>query len=656
MSRLKVFRIVGLGVMALALVTGAFAQAPMTVGEKFPINLRSDRSSDVKPVPTETGWLYQLHHPGATYIALHFADIGLAAGDRLVISDPLGSQSYTLRGRGKLDAGTFWARHIKGDTVLIELIPRLMPDKPQAAPELATTKAGQAFHGFVVDQYAAGFVDLGQPKAICGTDDKENAICYSSSHPNEYNTARAVARLLIAGSSLCTGWLVSADNLLLTNEHCISSNTTALNTDYEFMAEAPTCGSSNCQLCYPGTVFSGGTLIKDSANLDYALIEITSGNPAATYGYMTIDNRRVTAGEQIYIPQHPGGRAKELGIFSSASQDPGGVCTVYSTSEPPCSGSGYTDVGYYCDTEGGSSGSPVLTSANDKVVALHHCALCPNRGVPIDLVYAEISQYLGFCGDGTCGGSEDSCTCPEDCGAPPTSETTCDDGIDNDCDGNTDCDDADCTGTPSCICDNDGTCETGEDCNNCANDCISGTSGAVCGNGLCETADGEDCKSCPDDCAGKTTGAPSGRYCCGDTVTCGDDRCTTGGYSCTNVPQGGEYCCGDGLCEGAEDGLNCAIDCSGTGYCGDGTCDPGEDTCSCPADCGYPPSSEIPSSTCDDGIDNDCDLVADCADGDCDTDPACAGTCAPVGDPCTVNEDCCSLNCGGPTTNRKCKK
>jgi hypothetical protein len=34
-------------------------------------------------------------------------------------------------------------------------------------------------------------------------------------------------------------------------------------------------------------------------------------------------------------------------------------------------------------------------------------------------------------------------------------------------------------------------------------------------NGVCET--GEDCDSC-DDCAGKSNGPPSGRYCCGNGV------------------------------------------------------------------------------------------------------------------------------------------
>ena len=57
------------------------------------------------------------------------------------------------------------------------------------------------------------------------------------------------------------------------------------------------------------------------------------------------------------------------------------------------------------------------------------------------------------CGDGFCDPGETLCDCPEDCGDPPPDETgLCDDGEDNDCDGNTDCDDTDCAADPACVC------------------------------------------------------------------------------------------------------------------------------------------------------------------------------------------------------------
>ena len=108
------------------------------------------------------------------------------------------------------------------------------------------------------------------------------------------------------------------------------------------------------------------------------------------------------------------------------------------------------------------------------------------------------------CGDAICDSGENGCgVCELDCTVPASElvASTCSDSQDNDCDGFADCSDvADCSADPFCdvpppACDNDGVCEPGEDCNNCANDCDGRTNGKpsrryCCGNGLAEGAEG----------------------------------------------------------------------------------------------------------------------------------------------------------------------
>lgn len=404
-----------LGVLVTGLLgplSPGVAVAMMEAGTYVPADFASPQPYAGTPSPGEPAvvWSHEIRAPGATYIAVHFVDFSLSDGDTLIVSDPDGIQSYTMTGAGKMNAGTFWARHIKGEALLMQLV--------------ATSASGG--EGFRIDKYAVGHLDLSAPlettttetfdttdafsamspmdtkgsmgpamiESICSTSDLENAICYDGSHPVEYDMGRAVARLLIDGKGYCTGWLASPYNHMLTNEHCITNATEALNTDFDFMAEAAYCSTTNCQGCFENVVISGAVFVQDSYNYDYCLLEFPTDNLVATYGYLPIDDRAVTVGEQIFVPQHPGGRAKEFAIFSTEPSDTGGVCRINNKGTIPCQGAGYSELGYYADTESGSSGSPVIAVADYKVIALHHCGGCPNGGVPMSLIYPEIEAFV----------------------------------------------------------------------------------------------------------------------------------------------------------------------------------------------------------------------------------------------------------------------
>ncbi|MFY1825113.1 trypsin-like peptidase domain-containing protein [Myxococcus fulvus] len=326
-------------------------------------------------------------HPGAAYIAPHFERLELEEGDFVVVRAPDGSRSkrYDNRHPGARDG--FWALHISGDTAIVEL---------HAADNSARRGIANQ-HGYTIDRFARGYTnqEMGflseQGEALCGANDLRWAPCYKSSEPTLYGRARPVARLLIDGSSACTGWLVGSQGHVMTNEHCVGTASQAQNTDIEFMAEGESC-TTNCGSWFgcPGTVYTGAALVKADYALDYSLLKLPE-SPIAHYGYLQVRDSGAVVNERIYIPQHPQAHGKQIAVLSTHASDESGYAEVYSLDERACHSGGPNDVGYYADTLGGSSGSPVIGHRDHLVVALHHCANCPNRGVPIQ----RVLQHLG---------------------------------------------------------------------------------------------------------------------------------------------------------------------------------------------------------------------------------------------------------------------
>ncbi len=209
---------------------------------------------------------------------------------------------------------------------------------------------------------------------------------------------------------------------------------------------------------------------------------------------------------------------------------------------------------------------------------------------------ATCPSIISTCGNGTCDGTEDGTTCPNDC-----SSSYCGDGV--------------CSVADS------------EDCTSCSQDCgycmLGGLTSTGCGDGTCSSD--ESCTTCTADCGA-----------CGDfSCAClSDSTCCTDGFgfgcqdACTTciTANGGGSCpisnCGDGICSG-ETCKTCSEDCGACpAYCGDGNCDSGETATSCPADCAPGCQGKCGGSSFEaDGTFCYCDAVCTQA-GDCCSDKA----------------------------------
>lgn len=326
--------------------------------------------------------------PGASFIKVHIAELSLPEGATLEIASPDRSEIFHYReglntpmtiDASAGDNGTtrFSAMSVTGDAVEV----RLLGNRANAKVVIDSIQVGLPNEQIeqIVNANPNG------EESICGSDNKQAAVCYADSHSTEYQHSKPVARLLIDGRSLCTAWRVGPDNLLMTNNHCIETAAEAANTEVWFNYQLASCGGSRATT----TKVQANQLLETGYTLDYSLFTVSNFAAIESFGYLGLDPRIPNQSETIYIPQHPGGRLKELGIETDYQ---GTRCIV---DAPITNGRGNnTDAGYLCDTEGGSSGSPVLTASSNNVIALHHLGGCYNKGAHISKIWPSISQYF----------------------------------------------------------------------------------------------------------------------------------------------------------------------------------------------------------------------------------------------------------------------
>jgi len=246
--------------------------------------------------------------------------------------------------------------------------------------------------------------------------------------------------------------------------------------------------------------------------------------------------------------------------------------------------------------------------SNGRTCADRACACSGNGGPaqPDEQACADGSDNdcdgLADCADSTCAGqpcgmggtcSGTTCVCPAAGNMPQAVESLCGDGLDNDCDGVTDCADPSCAnvgcGTSGRICVADaGGCQCG------GNGGVREGSESLCGDLADNDCDGE--TDCADDTCNGATCRANGFICM--AMVC---ACTGNG----GTPQpGGETSCTDGFDN----------DCDGMSDCADTSCD----LVSCGAGCRCVMGAKR-EEACTDTMDNDGDGQQDCADPDCNS-------------------------------------
>jgi V8-like Glu-specific endopeptidase len=195
--------------------------------------------------------------------------------------------------------------------------------------------------------------------------------------------ASAVCRVHVGADSteLGTGFLAGND-LLLTNNHVLKDEATALASTVEFNYQLSWNGDIEPTKTYPITGFE-----KTSAELDYTLVRIAA-NPGRVFGYIDPnDHADVAVNDFVVVTQHPSGGPKQIALMDNK------VSAVFNNR-----------LQYTTDTEPGSSGSPIFNT-RWQLVGLHHAGspvtgpdgnpVTANEGIQIQSLIDDADGLLG---------------------------------------------------------------------------------------------------------------------------------------------------------------------------------------------------------------------------------------------------------------------
>ncbi|HEY4146239.1 serine protease [Pinirhizobacter sp.] len=325
------------------------------------------------------GWLAPGHspsmvvsRPGATFLRLHFSTAYIPDGAWVELTNASGEVVDRFDADDVASGSTgegYYAASVEGDTTTVTM-------------RHDGSNAGRAF-SLVVDSVDVGFASI-TSRAVIGADQRERPACVLATDATMYRRSQAVARVYGFGY-VGTAWRVGAENRMLTNHHVIGNHQNPADFELWFGHEHAVCGGSNATTA--GTKVRGGERLVGDAGRDFQLFALNaqefSSGKVARYGYLGLDVTPLAVGQPIYIPQHGGGRPKQI----ARMDDAGRSCSIASSAGNMRR--------YACDTEGGSSGSPVIDRQSHRARVLHNSSDGGlNQGNAIEVIWPSIRPYF----------------------------------------------------------------------------------------------------------------------------------------------------------------------------------------------------------------------------------------------------------------------
>lgn len=318
-------------------------------------------------------WQWEFSQPGASYLRVHFQPVGFQGQQTSAV---LSFWDQSGRLVSKLAIGDLarhrasWSDAVEGEYVLMTL--RVKNPEPDTR--------------IIIDRVAVQN-ETSVALSTVGDDNTEDIIRYRD-NPRLWGLQGSVARLLLIQDGLpawCTGFMI-ADNVLMTNHHCVKSQTECEDLKVQFNYYVTEAGNKaeisqfNCIGFNPQHA---------SEQFDYALVRL-AGSPGVTFGIVDFNHEtydvtsNLLKGSDVIVIQHPAGKPKKIAKTNCLIED----VPVDGRRED-------SDFAHSCDTEGGSSGSPVFDT-NGRLVGLHHYGFdeggiwSRNRATTLSVIAADL--------------------------------------------------------------------------------------------------------------------------------------------------------------------------------------------------------------------------------------------------------------------------
>jgi S1-C subfamily serine protease len=315
----------------------------------------------------------------ANSIQLSFSKIELPQGDALVA---IAQNGVEVPVTPSTDGGETTTTGVLGSTIKLEYRPSPTCSAPTAS--------------FTLDKLIVRKTTVSK-EAVCGVNTMENVKCFANSTVAEdrkmYELSKSVLRTQRVRNDgkivVCTAWLWGNKGHIVTNNHCFFNQTMVDAAQFDFGVESPSCTTKcnpgSCKITRAVKGKSNVKFIASDPDLDIALLQINAplaDEIVSSFGYLRILFGMPAVGDEIYIPQHPGGAARQIAKTDDDSNK--SIATIKSVNSAVVVDSTTYQglIGYSADTESGSSGSPVISRSGNVVVGLHRIGYCNNAATP----------------------------------------------------------------------------------------------------------------------------------------------------------------------------------------------------------------------------------------------------------------------------------